>query len=255
MNRPKQHLNTGLYTCWILVIGWILMLPVATWSAEDHQIFGELLTKYNQEGHVDYAGLKRQEARLDIYLEELAGSDPDSLPRNERFAFYVNAYNAWTIKLVLSGYPGIESIKNLGSLFKSPWKQKIVNLGGILTTLDHIEHDILRPEFKDPRVHFAINCASKGCPPLYREPFSGSRLDMQLNEVTRHFINNPEFNRLEGNTLYVSSIFKWFSEDFNDDIVGFFEKYASNELKSDIIARKPSLKLKYLDYDWSLNGS
>ena len=233
----------------------MFLLPVSAWSAEDHQIFGDLLTKYNQDGHVDYAGLKRQETRLDVYLEGLAEIDPDSLPRNERFAFFINAYNAWTIKLVLSGYPGIESIKNLGSLFKSPWKQKIVNLRGMLTTLDHIEHGILRPEFRDPRVHFAINCASKGCPPLYQEPFSGSQLDMQLNEVTRHFINNPKFNRLEGNTLYVSSIFRWFSEDFNDDIIGFIEKYASSELKSEITARRSSLKLKYLGYDWSLNGN
>ena len=119
---------------------------------------------------------------------------------------------------------------------------------------DHIEHDILRPEFKDPRVHFAINCASKGCPPLYQEPFAGSQLDMQLNEVTRHFINNPELNRLEGNVLYVSSIFKWFLEDFNNDIIGFFEQYASDRLKNQIITRRSSLNIKYLDYDWSLNG-
>ena len=255
MDTHKQYLNTGKYTCWILIIGWTFLLSVFAWSAEDHQIFGELLAKYNQKGHVDYAGLKRQEARLDVYLEKLANMDPGSLPRNERFAFYVNAYNAWTIKLVLSGYPGVESIKKLGSLFKSPWKQKIVNLEGMLTTLDHIEHDILRPEFEDPRVHFAINCAAKGCPPLYQEPFTGSQLDMQLNRVTRYFINDPKSNYLEGNTLYVSSIFKWFSEDFNDDIIGFFEKYAFDELKRELSARKSSLKIKYLDYDWSLNGS
>jgi len=204
---------------------------------------------------VNYVGLKRQENRLDVYLEGLSKIDPDLLPRNERFAFYINAYNAWTIKLILSGYPGVESIKELGSLFKSPWKKKIVKLRGAVTTLDHIEHDILRPEFKDPRVHFAVNCASKGCPPLYKEPFSGSHLDIQLNEVTRHFINDPRFNRLQGNTLYVSSIFKWFSEDFNDAIIDVFEKYASDELRDDIIDRRSSLKIKYLDYDWSLNGS
>ena len=232
----------------------LVILPASTWSAEDHHIFSELLTKYNQEGQVDYAGLKRQETLLDTYLEGLAKIDPDSLPRNERFAFYVNAYNAWTIKLILSGYPGVESIKNLGSLFQSPWKKKIVKLGGTITTLDHIEHDILRPEFKDPRVHFAINCASKGCPPLYQEPFTGSQLDIQLDGVTQSFLDNPEFNRLEGNTLYVSSIFKWFSEDFNDDIIGFFDQYASDELKNKIIERRSSLKIKYLDYDWSLNG-
>lgn len=239
----------------MLIFGWMFLLPASTWSAEDHQLFGALLTKYNQEGHVDYAGFKREETRLDAYLEGLAKIDPEGLPREERFAFYINAYNAWTIKLILSGYPGVTSIKKLGSLFKSPWKKKIVQIGGVITTLDHIEHDILRPEFKDPRIHFAVNCASKGCPPLYREPFIGSQLDNQLNQVTRHFINSPEFNRLEGNTLYVSSIFKWFSEDFNDDIIGFFQKYASGKLKSDINISKSALKIKYLGYDWSLNGS
>jgi len=239
----------------MLIAGWMFLLPASILSAEDHQQFGVLLTKYNQAGHVDYAGFKSEETRLDAYLEGLASIDPDSLVREERFAFYINAYNAWTIKLILSGYPGVTSIKKLGSLFKSPWKKKIVRIDGRLTTLDHIEHDILRPEFKDPRIHFAVNCASRGCPPLYQEPFVGSQLDRQLNEVTRHFINSSEYNRLEGNTLYVSSIFKWFSEDFNEDIIGFFQKYASGKLKSDIHTRKSSLKLQYLNYDWSLNGS
>jgi len=248
-------MNAMKYTCWMLIFGWMFLLPAPIWSAEDHQLLGELLTKYNQEGYVNYAGLKSEETHLDAYLAGLAKIDPETLPRDERFAFYVNAYNAWTIKLILSGYPGVKSIKKLGSLFKSPWKKEFVRIGGVLTSLDHIEHDILRPEFKDPRVHFAVNCASKGCPPLYREPFVGSRLDKQLNEATRHFINNPKYNRLEGNTLYVSSIFKWFREDFNDDIIGFFQEYASGKLKRDINTRRSSLKIRYLSYDWSLNGS
>lgn len=248
-------MNVKKYICRILIVGWIFLLPAYTLSAEDHQPFGVLLIKYNQAGHVDYAEFKSEETRLDAYLEGLAKIDPENLAREERFAFYINAYNAWTIKLILTGYPGVTSIKKLGSLFESPWKKKFVRIGGRLTTLDHIEHDILRPEFKDPRIHFAVNCASRGCPPLYQEPFVGSQLDRQLNEVTRHFINSSEYNRLEGNTLYVSSIFKWFSQDFNEDIIGFFQTYASGKLKSDINTRKSSLKIKYLSYDWSLNGS
>jgi Protein of unknown function, DUF547 len=255
MKPYKQHLNTKHPMGWILVFVGMFFSAASVWSAEDNQILSELLTKYNQAGQVDYAGLKAEETRLDAYLEGLANVDADSLPHDERFAFYTNAYNAWTIKLILSGYPGVASIKDLGSLFKSPWKKKIVKLKGGLTTLDHIEHDILRPEFKDPRIHFAVNCASKGCPPLYREPFVGSQLDKQLDEVTRQFINNPEYNRLEGNKLYVSSIFKWFREDFNNAIIDFFEAYASDDLKREIQQRKASLKIKYLDYDWSLNGS
>ena len=116
-------MNVKIFICRILIVGWMFLLPASILSAEDHQQFGVLLTKYNQAGHVDYAGFKRDEIRLDAYLEGLAKIDPESLPREERFAFYINAYNAWTIKLILSGYPGVTSIKKLGSLFKSPWKE------------------------------------------------------------------------------------------------------------------------------------
>jgi len=127
-------------------------------------------------------------------------------------------------------------------------------LCGAIITLDLIEHDILRPSFKDPRVHFAVNCASKGCPPLRPEPYQAGILDQQLDEMARAFINDSRRNRLEGRTLYVSKIFKWFPEDFNNDIVGFFLKYAHGDLKKQLEDRKTKIKIKYLDYDWSLNG-
>ncbi len=120
--------------------------------------------------------------------------------------------------------------------------------------MDQIEHDILRPGFKDPRVHFVVNCASKGCPPLRSEPYQADILERQLDEMTRAFINDSRRNRLEGRTLYVSKIFKWFSEDFNNDVVGFFLKYARKDLKKQLEDNKSEIKVKYLDYDWSLNG-
>jgi len=231
-----------------------LLLQTSIVYAVDHTLYAELLRNYNRNGVVDYAGFKKDETRLDDYLQRLANIDPEGLSRDERFAFYANAYNAWTIKLILTAYPGVESIKDLGSLFRSPWKKKFVKLDGKVVTLDHIEHDILRPQFKDPRVHMAVNCASKGCPPLWSEPFTGSRLDDQMNAAARNFINDPGFNRLEGDTLYVSKIFKWFSEDFNDDVISFVEKYAEDKLKSTIKANRSTLDVEYLDYDWSLNG-
>ncbi len=220
----------------------------------DNSIFADLLKKYVKDGVVDYAGFKKDESRLDAYLKVLEELNIGTLDRDAQFAFYVNAYNAWTIKLILSGYPGVESIKDLGSVFKSPWKKKIVRIDGDLVTLDHVEHEILRPRFKDARVHFAINCASKGCPPLFTEPYQGDILGQQLDAVTDAFLNDPDYNRLDGNTLYVSRIFKWFKEDFNKDIVGFFLKYAKGPLKEGLEAGKGSIKIKYLDYDWSLNG-
>ncbi len=226
----------------------------AVGAAVDHHMFADLLQKFVDDGVVDYRGFKKEEARLDRYLEYLAGIQPDTLNDKERFAFFANAYNAWTLKLILEHYPGIRSIKDAGSLWRSPWKQKIARIDGRLLTLDEIEHDILRAQFGDPRVHFAVNCASKGCPPLWREPFSGQTLDRQLDQATRAFINDPARYRLDGNTLYVSRIFKWFAEDFNDDPIEFFQQYAENGLRKELERRAKDLRVKYLDYDWSLNG-
>jgi len=220
----------------------------------DHSIYSILLEKYVKQSQVDYRGFKAEEEKLDQYLKLLDKTDSDNLSRNEQFSFYINAYNAWTIKLILSGYPGVKSIKDLGSIFNSPWKKKICRIDGDVITLDDIEHNILRPRFKDPRVHFAINCAALSCPPLGSEPYLGSTLDQQLNDASTAFINNPKRNYLEDNTLYISKIFKWFSEDFHDDVVGFFLKYAQGDLKKQLEESKSKIKIKYLDYDWSLNG-
>ena len=244
---------------WIRVpfIQYILLFLVfsgISHAAVDHNIFAELLENHVKNGVVDYAGFKADETKLNAYLKVLEHTRSDTLDRNEQFAFYINAYNAWTIKLILSGYPGIESIRDLGNFLKSPWKKKIVRIDGDIVTLDHIEHDILRPRFKDPRVHFAINCASKGCPPLLSEPYRGAVLEQQLNAVTKAFLNDPKRNRLEGNTLYVSKIFKWFKDDFNNDIIGFFLKYAEGSFRKKLAANRDRIKIKFLDYDWSLNG-
>lgn len=223
-------------------------------NAVDHSIYTSLLKKYVHQGNVDYRGFKMEESKLDQYLKVLENIDPKSHSRNEQFAFYINAYNAWTIKLILSGYPGIKSVKDLGNILKTPWKKKICRIDGDVITLDDIEHNILRPRFKDPRVHFAINCAALSCPPLGSKPFLGITLDQQLDDATRAFINNPKRNYLDGDTLYVSKIFRWFKEDFNNDVIGFFIKYADEDFKKELEIRKQTIKINYLHYDWSLNG-
>ncbi len=220
----------------------------------DHRIYAKLLAKYVEAGRVNYAGLKTEEKQLDAYLEILAAVEPAALSRDEQFAFYINAYNAWTLKLILSGYPGVKSIKELGTLFKSPWKKKIVRIEGQTITLDELEHNILRPRFRDPRVHFAINCSAKSCPPLRPEPYRGADLNRQLDESTRSFLNNPSNYRLQAEQLYVSRIFKWFSEDFGNDVIGFYRTYASEDLKKQLTARGNQIRVAYLPYDWSLNG-
>ena len=243
-----------LYGTLSIMAGVGLIAKSLAGNTVDHHLYADLLGKYVQAGEVDYKGLKGEESALDAYLAVLEAVDPQSLSRDEQFAFYANAYNAWTIKLILSGYPGIKSIKDLGSLLKSPWKKEIAQIGGNRMALDQIEHDILRPRFQDPRVHFAINCAAKSCPPLSDEPFSGDLLNQQLDRLTRAFVNDPNSNYLKGNVLYVSSIFKWFKTDFKDGIANFFLKYAADDFKISLKALGKKVKVKYLDYDWSLNG-
>ena len=254
MNVPGRIASIILFFC--LSCGTAaLMAPDWVNAAVDNALYAELLAKYVKNGVVNYQGFKEEEDKLDRYLQILEGTNTESLSHNEQFAFYINAYNAWTIKLVLTGYPGIESIKDLGGFFTSPWKKSIARIDGKVLTLDQIENDILRPRFADPRVHFAINCASNSCPPLQSQPYRGDILDQQLTEVTEAFINDPHRNRLEGNTLYVSKIFKWYSEDFDNDIVGFFIKYTKDALKRKLRKDRKQIKIEYLDYDWSLNGT
>jgi hypothetical protein len=233
----------------------ILAGSFPAWAAEgvDNRLWGELLQRHVKGGAVDYSGIQKEENTLDRYLEILAAVKPNALDDKERMAFYINLYNAWTVKLILGKYPDVKSIKELGTLFASPWKKKIVRVDGKVITLDDVEHNILRPVFKDPRVHFAVNCASKGCPPLRPEPYSGGTLDAQLDDASISFLNDPERNRLEGNVLHVSKIFKWFKGDFTEGVPAFFRKYAKGDLLRMLTEKKGDIKVKHLDYDWSLN--
>jgi len=250
MKPQRRTIKYGVLSC-LFLLGFASM----SWAGKtvDHSLYGELLGKYVKDGVVDYRGLKNEEGKLDQYLDLLDQTNPDELSRNEQLALYINAYNAYTLKLILKNYP-VDSIKDIGGWFKGPWKISFCKIGGKTFTLDEIEHEIIRPRFKDPRVHFAVNCASNGCPPLISESYQGSILDQQLDASTRSFLNNPERNRLEGNTLYVSKIFKWFGKDFGGDVVGFFLKYAEGDLKNRLSAKRDQITIEYLHYDWGLNG-
>jgi Protein of unknown function, DUF547 len=249
MNK-RQFLILLLISLLFGFYGWIEQAAAAT---DGHAVWAELLKRYVKPGGVDYAGFKSEEENLDRYLKVLEITDLKTLSREEQFAYYINAYNAWTIKLILSAYPGIKSIKDLGTFWKSPWKKKFVRINGELFSLDDIEHHILRPRFKDPRVHFAINCSAVSCPRLRSEPYMGSTLDQQLEQATRSFINDPNSYRLEGDAFYVSRIFKWFAEDFSNDVLSFYLKYAREDLKKKLADKKDVIQIKYLNYDWSLN--
>ena len=238
----------------------VIMLPILAWPGPalaevDYSIYADLLGRYVHNGVVDYAGFKKNEARLDQFLAVLEKTDINSLSRDEQFALYINAYNAWTIKLILTEYPGVKSIKDLGSLLKDPWKIEFLRLGGKVITLDDIEHGLLRTKFKDPRIHFAVNCASKSCPPLLSKPYLGRTINPQLDQVTTAFLNTPHNTYLAGKTLYLSRIFKWYKEDFPKDQAAFVLKYARGEFKKRLEENKGEITIKYLAYDWNLNGN
>jgi hypothetical protein len=242
----------------LLTLGWLVSVcaagPSPSAASVDEAIYAKLLADYVKDGVVNYSGFKREETKLDEYLQVIERTDSRGRSRGEQLAFYINAYNAWTIKLILSKYPGISSIKELGSFFSGPWKKRICRIDGQLLSLDDIEHGIIRPRFGDPRIHFAVNCASQSCPPLLSQPYRGDAIDVQLDGAARAFINNSKWNRLDGSILYVSKIFDWYRDDFKDGVVSFFLKYADGSLKKDLTAGKGRTEVRYLEYDWSLNG-
>ena len=211
-------------------------------AAPSHNTFDALLKKHvDTDGGVDYAGMKRDHAQLRTYLQTLQSAPPQkSWSRAESLSYWINAYNAATLDLILDNYP-LESIQDLDG--GKPWDVKRVKLGEQTYSLNQIENDIIRPRYREPRIHFAVNCAAKGCPPLRNEAYTAAKLERQLEEQTRRFINNSQHQKLAGNTLTVSKIFDWYGSDF-ENLQAFIGKY--RDLPSDV-------QIQFGDYDWSLN--
>lgn len=223
----------------------------------------------SEDGLVDYAGLRKSKEALDAYLEALEATTPEQhagWTRDERFAFWINAYNAYTIQLIRDRGP-VKSIKKLGGWFTSPWEIKFIPMpafdpeeDGDDLMLDEIEHDILRPVFEDARVHAAINCASLSCPPLRAEAYQGAKLDEQLDDQTALWLADPSRNGITAGAkrLKVSKIFDWFEDDFggkDEAVVRWIADHVEDEaLAKDLRARADDIDVRYLDYDWSINA-
>ncbi len=181
--------------------------------------------------------------------------DFDGWPEPERLAFLINLYNAATLQLIVDNYP-VSSIKSLGGLARSPWSRDFVSLFGKVVSLDDIEHTIIRKEYAEPRIHFALVCAAKSCPPLREEAFVGERLDAQLTSQAEVFLRDATKNRLDpaSGTLQLSSIFKWYLQDFAKDPAGLVT-YVTPFLQPGEQAwlADHKVRVSYLEYDWSLN--
>lgn len=239
-----------------------------------HALWSDLLKKnvvWNANGNsssVDYAGFKKDQAALKIYLAKLSAVQEAEYKKwtvNQQRAFLLNAYNAYTVELILSKYPKLKSIKDLGNLISTPWSKSFFSLIGQKRSLDDVEHKLLRgaKNFNEPRVHFAANCASIGCPALRPEAYEASKFDAQLEDQSKRFLSDRSRNRFDKdeNELFLSSIFDWYADDFSKgpdakNVSEFLARYAgslglSNSEKLQL--QKGQMDIEFLDYNWSLN--
>lgn len=211
----------------------------------DHEAFEKLLQQYvDEQGFVDYAAWQRNTSDLDIYLSQLSVGEPSpQWDKNEALAYWINLYNAYTIKLILDNYP-LASITDLHN--GKPWDIKWIAVGDRKLSLNNVENDIIRPQFDEPRIHFAVNCAAKSCPPLANEAFTSQNMESLLTARTEKFVNNATYNNLSATAVKISKIFEWYAEDFGD-LPAFLTQFANMPIA-------PTAVIEYQAYDWSLNN-
>ena len=227
----------------VILITFILISLNSKAQKIDHTLWSSFLQKHvTANGNVNYKSIKANEADLNTYLNQFVKISPqESWAKNETLAYWINAYNAFTIKLIIDNYP-VNSIKDI----KNPWDKKFIPVDGKMISLNFIEHSILR-KMNEPRIHFAINCASVSCPKLLNKAYLPETLDSQLDVATTTFISS-ENNSIKQDKLALSKIFKWFAEDFKKEgsLIDFLNNYSKTKINS-------HPKIVYFDYNWDLN--
>ena len=247
----KYKLITNLYLNDIFKTQFIPLIFMLLFVSTQGQtlIFDSLLKKnVDENGMVDYQSFKKNEALLDGYLVALQKTKPsENWSLNKQKAYWLNTYNAYTIKIILTNYP-LKSIRDIKIDGKTAWKIPFIKVGKNTYTLDWIEHEILRKKYNDPRIHVGINCASMSCPKLGNFAFSESNVETALTNLMIDFINDDDRNKISKNNVELSKIFDWFSSDFkkNGTIIKYLNNYASEKINE-------KASIKYLTYDWSLN--
>lgn len=236
----------------VFFIGFLAIEIYSQSPPPSHERYSKLLKAHvSANGKVDYKGFIRDSADFNQYLKSLSKNAPGkNWTRNEIKAFWINAYNAFTIKLIIDNYP-VKSIKDLGGwIYKvnTPWDIKFITIGGEKLDLNNIEHAKLRRDFDDPRIHFAVVCASKSCPKLLNEAYEASKLDQQLDQAGRDFLSDSFRNKIGSSKVELSSIFKWYRGDFTKkgSLLNFINNYAPVKINS-------NAPISYLEYDWNLN--
>ncbi len=211
----------------------------------DHALWNQLTKKYvSGKGKVHYDGFKSEISKVQEYLNHLQLIPPQKdWTKNEKLAYWFNLYNAATIHLVASAYP-VSSIKDINN--GKPWDKKFIKSGDSIYSLNEIENIIVRPNFNEPRLHVAFNCAAISCPKLLNEAFTPSKLDDQLHQLAQIWINDPTKNKISVDSLEISKIFQWYAADFKKGIIPFINQYSKTKVNSDA-------KIQYLEYTWALN--
>lgn len=213
----------------------------------NHKLWDVLLKKHVKTNGVDYENFLKDKKALEFYLKQFESISLKEFNEKEQLALFINAYNAFTVDLILSNYSNtLKSIKDI----KNPWDNKIYNIAGTKYSLNEIEHKFLRENLKEPRIHFAINCASISCPPLQPYAFLPNQIESQLSDVTTKFINSPQGVRITENKIEISQIFNWFKKDFETEkttLTNFISKFLNPSL--DISKHK----ISYIEYNWNLN--
>lgn len=212
--------------------------------------FNSLLVKnVSSNGIVNYSDFRKDEAKLDIYLSYLNKTVPEqSWSANKTKAFWVNAYNAYTLKLIITHFP-IRSIMKINKNGKDAWNILFAKVGGKTYTLNHIEHQILRKKFNDPKIHVAVNCASGSCPKLGNFAFTEANYEAKTTELMKEFINDSTRNKITKNKIALSKIFEWFKVDFtkNGSLIDFLNRYSRIKISE-------NATISFLKYNWNLNG-
>ena len=243
-----------------------LVLALITFSTNAGEAFDQTHSRYTRvlaatvkDGRVDYAKLKAAPADLDAYLKDVgsvSAADFARWSKGDRLALLLNLYNAQTLRLIVDQYP-LKSIRSIGALPGAAWRGLIVRFGGQMLSLEHLENKVIRPEYREPRIHFALVCAAVSCPPLRGEPYVGSRLGEQLDDQARKFLATTESNRFDAakNTLYLSQIFNWYKEDFIKPAgsVANYVKPFLPKSQRDALADPAKAKVQFNEYDWALN--
>lgn len=209
-----------------------------------HAAWDSLLQKYvSATGQVNYKALKADPTGLQAYCRLLAENTPrEAWSRAEKLAYWINAYNAFTLKLIVDNYPTASILRFDGG---KTWDVKRITLGGKKYSLNQIENEIIRPQFKEPRIHFALNCAAKSCPPLYNRAYTAENLEAALESRAKQFINNASYNNLSAGKAEVSKIFDWYGADFGD-LKKYLSRYANTPVRA-------TATVSFKEYDWDLN--